>query len=114
MALDIYDYRSIYNIDMTMSKADRSMYRQSSPNHAMVFVGVDVKDGKPVKWLVENSWGTDKGDGGYWAMYDTWFDNHVYNVIVKREYVSDDVLAIYDQDPIILPPWDPMYSLIRE
>ncbi len=113
MAMDIYDYQSIYNTDMSMTKAERALYRQSAPNHAMVFVGVDVKDDKPVKWLVENSWGKSKGSDGYWTLYDTWFDSHVYNVIVKREFVSQEVLDIYKQDPIILPPWDPMYSLFR-
>ncbi len=113
MAMDIYDYQSIYNTDMSMTKAERALYRQSAPNHAMVFVGVDVKDDKPVKWLVENSWGKSKGSDGYWTLYDTWFDNHVYNVIVKRDFVSQEVLDIFKQDPIILPPWDPMYSLFR-
>jgi len=113
MAMGMYDFQSIYNTDLSMTKADRALYRQSAPNHAMVFVGVDVKDGKPVKWLVENSWGTDRGEDGYWTLYDTWFDNHVYNAIVKKKYVSKEVLDIFKQDPIILPPWDPMYSLFR-
>ena len=79
----------------------------------MVFVGVDVVDEKPVKWRVENSWGTKTGNGGYWALYDTWFDNHVYNVIVKKKYVPKDILKIYEQEPIVVPPWDPMYSLLK-
>ena len=113
MAMDIYDYGSIYQIDMSLSKAERALYRESAPNHAMVFVGVDVKDDYPVKWLVENSWGTGRGDSGYWTLYDTWFDNHVYNVIVKKKYVPKEILRIYDQDPIELPPWDPMYEYFK-
>jgi bleomycin hydrolase len=113
MAIGIFDYGAIYETDMTMSKAERSLFRESSPNHAMVFVGVDVKDDKPVKWLVENSWGSSKGSDGYWTLYDTWFDENVYNVIVKREFVPDNILSIYEQDPIILPPWDPMYEMVR-
>jgi len=113
MAMNIYDYNSIYNTDMTMSKADQTLFRESSPNHAMVFIGVDVKDEKPVKWLVENSWGEDIGDKGYWTMYDTWFDSHVYNIIVKKKYVPEDILKIYTQPAIVLPPWDPMFSMFR-
>jgi len=113
MAMNIYDYDTIYNIDMTMTKAERSLFRESSPNHAMVFVGVDVVDKKPVKWRVENSWGSDGGKNGYWALYDTWFDNHVYNVIVKKKYVPEEILKIYDQEPIIVPPWDPMYLMLK-
>jgi bleomycin hydrolase len=77
MAMDIYDYGSIYDVDLGLSKSDRVRFRDSAPNHAMVFVGVDIKDDKPVKWLVENSWGKDNGRDGYWTLYDTWFDNHV-------------------------------------
>jgi bleomycin hydrolase len=113
MAMDIYDYGSIYNIDMALSKSERALFRESSPNHAMVFVGIDIKDNKPVKWRVENSWGKDKGSNGYWTLYDSWFDSHVYNVIVHKKYVPDEILKIYEQDPVVLPPWDPMYSLYR-
>jgi len=113
MAMDIYDYGAIYDIEMGLSKSERALFRESAPNHAMVFVGIDVKDGKPVKWLVENSWGKNKGSGGYWTLYDSWFDSHVYNVIVHKKYVPKEVLEIYEQDPVILPPWDPMYSLYR-
>lgn len=111
MAMNVFDYNSIYSTELEMSKSDRAMFRESAPNHAMVFVGVDVKDGEPQKWLVENSWGTSKGSGGYWTLYDTWFDNHVYNVIVKKKYVPKDVLEIYEREPIVLPAWDPMYNM---
>ena len=113
MAMDIYDYGSIYNIDMEMSKADRSFYRESSANHAMVLIGVDIVDDKPVKWRVENSWGTDTGKDGYWTLYDTWFDNHVYNVIILKKYVPDEILKIIERDPIAVPPWDPMYNMLK-
>lgn len=113
MAMDIYDYGSVYNIDLGLSKSERVMYRESAPNHAMVFVGVDIKDDKPVKWRVENSWGKDNGMDGYWVLYDSWFDNHVYNVIINKKYVPAEILKIYEQEPIVLPPWDPMYAVIK-
>ncbi len=113
MAMNIYDYGSIYDVDFDMTKAERTLYRDSSPNHAMVFVGVDVKHDKPLKWLVENSWGTERGSKGYWTLYNSWFDNHVYEIIVKKKYVPKDILAIYDQPAIIVPPWDPMFELIK-
>jgi len=114
MAMDIYDYGPIYNIDMGMSKAERSFYRESSANHAMVLIGVDVVDDKPVKWRVENSWGTVTGKDGYWTLYDTWFDNHVYNVIILKKYVPDDILEIIKRDPTVIPPWDPMYNMLKK
>ena len=40
-----------------MNKADRLRYSQTMMTHAMLFTGVDVVDGKPRRWRVENSWG---------------------------------------------------------
>jgi bleomycin hydrolase len=114
MAMDIYDYGVIYNTDLSLPKAERALYREGAPNHAMVFVGVDVKDEKPLKWLVENSWGTENGSSGYWSLYDTWFNNHVYEVIVKKKYVPRELLKAFDEDAIALPPWDPMYSFFKQ
>lgn len=109
----LYDYESIYNIDMDMSKAARAMYRNSVRGHGMVLVGVDMRDGKVLKWKVENSWGEESGSKGYWTLYDKWFDLHVYNIIVKKKYVPDEILKIYELPAIIVPPWDPMLAPAR-
>lgn len=110
MAMGMFDYDSIYGTDMSMSKAERSLFRESVPNHAMVFVGVDMRDGKPAKWLVENSWGKDKGSDGQWTLYDTWFDTNVYSVMVKKKYVPDEVLKIFEQPAEKRPAWDPAWA----
>ena len=109
----LYDYESIYNIDIGMSKAERAMYRNSIRGHGMVLVGVDMREGKVVKWQVENSWGQESGSKGYWTLYDKWFDLHVYNIIVKKKYVPEEILKIYELPSTILPPWDPMLSPTR-
>jgi bleomycin hydrolase len=108
MADGLYDYQSIYNIDISMTKAERALYRSSVRNHGMTLIGVDLKDARPVKWWVENSWGADKGSKGYWTMYDDWFDLHVYNIIVHKKYVPPEILKIKDEPAVLLPPWDPM------
>ncbi|MGD8500238.1 MAG: C1 family peptidase [Phycisphaerales bacterium] len=113
MAMEMFDYDSIYGTDMAMSKAQRSLFRESVPNHAMVLIGVDMQDEKPVKWLVENSWGEEKGSEGLWTLYDSWFDTNVYSIIVKKEFVPEEVLKIFEQPAIKRPVWDPMYSFVQ-
>lgn len=108
MSPKIYDFEAIYGTDFAMSKADKFRYRESRSTHAMVFVGVDTLEGKPTKWLVENSWGDKKGDKGYWTMYDEWFDEYVYKVIINKKHLPKRVLDILKTEPIELPPWDPM------
>lgn len=109
MARHLYDYESVYGIGLGLSKAERLLYRDSTVNHGMTFIGVDLRDGRPVKWLVENSWGSDKGRSGLWTMYDDWFADNVYKVMVHRDYVPAEVRQILEQPATKLPVWDPMW-----
>lgn len=113
MAPGIYDYQSLYGVDLHLTKSDRLRYRESSANHAMVLVGVDTLNSQPTKWLVENSWGDEKGNKGYWTMYDQWFDEYVYEVVVNKKYLPQSVVDILKTKPEELPPWDPMASMLR-
>jgi len=112
-ALGIFDYNSLLGVNMDLTKAERILYFESSPNHAMVFVGADTLGGKATKWRVENSWGADVGDKGYWTMYDGWFDQYVYGVIVNRSFVPGEVLSLLSTKPEVLPAWDPMREMLR-
>jgi len=113
MAMDVFDFESVFDTDLSMSKADMCTYFESSSNHMMLIIGVDVRDDKPVKWRVENSWGTKRGSDGYWTMYDDWFGMYAHSIIVKKEYVPQEILDLYDKEPIILPVWDPNTSMMR-
>ena len=104
----LYDYESPFSLDFEMSKADMMAYHQSSPNHAMTLTGVNLVDGKPDKWKIENSWGTEKANSGYFIMSDDWFDKYVYIVCVDRKYLSDEQNKYFDQEATIIDPWDPM------
>jgi bleomycin hydrolase len=43
--------------------------------HAMVISGVHLdSSGRPVRYKVENSWGSENGQNGYFVMMDSWFD----------------------------------------
>ena len=81
--------------------------------HAMLFTGVDLKDNKPLKWRVENSWGPDHGEKGFDIMTDPWFDQFMYEVVIHKKHLTKKMIEMYKEDPISLPPWDPMGSLAR-
>jgi bleomycin hydrolase len=108
LASGAYDIASLLGTEAGMTKAQRVLYRESVPGHAMVFIGADLNDDTPKKWLVENSWGKDTGNDGLWTMYDEWFGKYVYSVIVHKRHVPKDVLKILKTEPEILPAWDPM------
>ncbi len=111
MAPDVYDYTDLLGVDLTMTKRQRILYRHSIPTHAMVFTGVDLdENGKPVKWLVENSWGTKNGKNGMYVMYDRWFDYYLYEVVVPKKNLPPKLKALLKTKPTPVPPWDPMYE----
>jgi bleomycin hydrolase len=109
---EIYDYGSTYSTDFRLSKGERLDYGQSRMNHAMVFTGVNIgEDGSPRRWRVENSWGEEPGDKGFYVMSDSWFDEYTYEVMVDRAYLSEELLRALEMEPIVLKPWDPMGAL---
>ena len=113
-ARNAYDFEAALGLDFDISKADRIGYADSYPNHAMVIIGADTaSDGRSLKWLVENSWGTKRGDDGYWTMYDDWFDEYVYMVVVEKKLLRQEDRAKLDQKPVLLPTWDPFYKAAR-
>jgi bleomycin hydrolase len=107
MAVDLFDYETLFDLELSLTKAERSRFGAGASNHAMVLMGVDLKGDEPQKWLVENSWGDAKGQKGQWTLYDEWFTEHVYVVIVNRKHVSAETLAIFEQEPKVLPAWYP-------
>ena len=102
----------LFDTDFPMTKAQRLDYGESLMTHAMVFTGVNLdKVGKPNRWKVENSWGEDRGNKGFYIMSDRWFDEYMYQVVVNKKYLSKEQLKAYEEEPTVLAPWDPMGSL---
>ena len=108
--LDNYDYESLMGVSFGMDKRERIMTHASGSSHAMTLIAVDIKDGKPVKWMVENSWGATYGYKGNLIMTDEWFDGYMFRLVVEKKYVPADILAMFGQKPVLLPAWDPMFS----
>ena len=107
MEVDLFDYKTLFGIELAMSKADRAVFGAGASDHAMTLMGVDLKEGEPRKWLVENSWGDEKGRKGQWTLYDDWFAEHVYNIIVNKKHVATETLAAFEKEAKVLPAWYP-------
>ena len=108
--LDNYDYSSLLGTDFGMDKAERIRTYDSGSTHAMTLIAVDIdENGNPIKWMVENSWGPAAGYQGKLIMTDEWFDEYMFRVVVEKQFVPEDVMKMMKQQPIKLPPWDPMF-----
>lgn len=97
-------------LDLNMTKEDALNYWFSAMNHAMVITGVNLEDGKPTRWKIENSWGDKGGKKGYYVCSDSWFDDYVFQAAVEKEYLGAKAELIH-QEPVELRPWDPMGTL---
>ncbi|MBR2128279.1 MAG: C1 family peptidase [Bacteroidales bacterium] len=112
--LDIanFDYESLMGVTFGMDKKQRVQTHASGSSHAMTLIAVDVcpESGKPVKWMVENSWGPASGYKGCLIMTDEWFNEYMFRLVVEKKYVPADVLEMLNQEPELLPAWDPMFA----
>ena len=106
-----FDYDSLMGVEFGMNKQERVMTHASGSSHAMTLIAVDIVDGKPVKWMVENSWGSKSGYKGCLIMTDEWFNEYMFRLVVEKQYVPEDILKMLEQTPVQLPAWDPMFSM---
>lgn len=107
--LDNYDYDSLFGMTFGMDKADRIRTGDSGSTHAMTLVAVDLdQNGKPVKWMVENSWGPGSNEG-HVIMTDDWVNEYLYRLVVNKKYVPAKLMKLLEQKPVLLPAWDPMF-----
>ena len=111
MDVNNYDYASLFGTTFGMDKRQRVSTFASGSSHAMTLCAVDLdKDGKPVKWMVENSWGSGYGYQGFLIMTNDWFNEYMFRVVLEEKYIPANIRAMMDQKPIMLPAWDPMFA----
>lgn len=108
LAANLYETDTIFGIETKLNKKERLQTGASGSTHAMTFVGVDVVDGKPRQWKVENSWGTKVSDKGYFVMDDKWFDEYLFKVVVKKQYLPEKLVKIAEGEATPVPCWDSM------
>lgn len=111
LALDNFDYASLFGTTFPMNKADRIATFDSGSSHAMTLTAVDLDAaGKPVKWKVENSWGGDSGQSGYIIMTNDWFNEYAFRLVVDKKYVPEKILKAAQAKPVMVMPEDPLFS----
>ena len=108
---DLFDVEGLYGVEYGMDKADRLRHNQTMMTHAMLFTGVDVVNGRPRRWRVENSWGDKTGQKGYYTMNDSWYDQYMFEIAAPTSYLNEKMQAGLETEPVVLPAWDPMGSL---
>ena len=104
------DYGSLLGTTFGMDKKQRIQTFSSGSSHAMTLMAVDLdENGKPKKWMVENSWGPG-ANSGHVIMTDEWFDEYMFRLVVNKKYITEKVKEVLKQKPTRLPAWDPMFA----
>ena len=106
-----FDYASLFSTKFPMNKADRIATFDSGSTHAMTLVAVDLdKDGNPLKWKVENSWGPNNGAQGCLIMSNRWFNEYMFRLVVDKKYVPENLQKEFEQKPVMVMPEDPLFG----
>ena len=107
----LYEFEEMYGFEFGMDKRQRLDFHHSLMTHAMLFTGFDGDENGVRKWRVENSWGKEGGEDGYYTMNDSWFDEYMFEIAAPRGHLTEKMLAGLETEPVVLPAWDPMGSL---
>ena len=84
-----YDYKSAFGVDLYFDKGPAMDLMQIEINHAMVLCGVNIdKKGNVDRWKIENSWGKDAGDKGYYVATETWMQKCMGDAAINIKYLS--------------------------
>ena len=104
----LYDIQAAYGYSLNMSKAERLSTGDSRASHGAVITAVHLsKDGRPVRYKVDNSWSEDEGQKGWFVMSGEWFRQHALQLIVPGALVDQRWNDVFDGgEAVMLKPWD--------
>ena len=107
---DSFQYGEVLGgLTFGMTKAERLLTRDSTMNHCMMFCGVNLdENGTANRWKIENSWGEQNGQKGYYIGSEKWFKANVYQITVRKELLSDAQRKLLEQEPLPMKLWDPL------
>ena len=98
-----YDYKSAFGVDLYFDKGPAMDLMHIEINHAMLLCGVNLnKKDVPDRWKIENSWGKDAGDKGYYVATESWMQKYIGDAAINIKYLSDEQKAMLNQEPIVV------------
>ena len=72
---NLFDFKNTLDIQI-LPKLEQQKFNSCNYDHAMVIVGVQIENDKPIRWKVQNSFGKEHNQKGYFVMNDNYFDEY--------------------------------------
>ena len=106
----LYSLGENFGAELDMSKEEMILSCEIRSAHAIAMTGVQLgENGKPVKWLVENSFGEIRGWDGYVVMQNEWLETYLFRMTIERRFVPENLLKLSEMKPKVLKSWNPTY-----
>ncbi len=99
MDSELYNYQDVFSIDLLTKEESLSTY-DIDYQHVMLLTGVHVENNQPIRWKVEDSYGDETHQEGYYIMNDNFFNDFVLEVIIDKQYLSKEELKLLEQEKI--------------
>lgn len=99
---------SLLGISSVMDKCEQFLSLETKSVHAVAVCGVKLGSAREADiryWLVQNSFGYERGAGGFVTFSEDWLDKYLYRFVVEKRFVPDYLIHLYSQQPQILPAW---------
>lgn len=109
-SLENFQLDSMLHINSSMTKEELAASCEITSVHAIAVAGVSLAaDGTPLKWVIENSFGTARGWDGYVVMTADWLDTYLWRFACDRRFVPDRLARLASRRPRPIPAWNPAY-----
>ena len=99
-------YGDIFEIDLNLDNNSIQKTNGLTNTHCMLITGVNIIDNRITKWKIENSWGSEYGNKGYYIATNDWINKYVYRIVINKNILSSKQRSILEQEKILIGKWD--------
>lgn len=86
---NLFRLDSVLGIEI-IPKHEQEKFIRCNYHHAMIIVGAQIENGKIIRWKVQNSFGKENNQNGYFVMNDNYFDQYCVMFGINKKYIQKD------------------------
>lgn len=101
----IIDYNCFHLKEMNiniLSKADSINFDMINYCHCLCIKGVKLDSNDFSFWKLENSYGNNNLNDGFYNVSDAAFEYIVFSVVINKKYITDKIKDIINEKPIVI------------